>query len=120
MQEGPGHHHVHLAPATRMSRRTIGALAAKLAWGASLAVTAGARLARVAAAEDEEIVLTAAASEVGARPGSAYAQGYAALAAADEDAGAITEAATSAPPDGDTSVDDGEVVPGPHGACPRC
>jgi hypothetical protein len=89
---------VHLVPAKVVSRRTIVALTAKLVGGVALSVVAGARLAHVAGAQDNEIILTAAASEVGARPGSAYARGYAAYAAGDQDAGATTQAATSPPP----------------------
>ena len=117
MQDGPGQHHAHVTRTRGISRRTMVRLTAKLAGGAALTVIAGDRLARIAAAQDEEIILTAAASEVGARPGSAYAQGAAALATADQDAGATTVAATSAPPDGGTSEG---VVPGSSGRCPRC
>lgn len=99
MQEGPSHSHTHLAPATSVSRRTIMALAAKLAGSVALSAIAVTRMAQVAAAEGEEIILTASASEVGARPGSSYARGNAALAAADQDAGAFTEV----PSDGSTT-----------------
>ena len=98
MQHDPSDRQVHLVPAKVVSRRTIVALTAKLVGGAALSVVAGARLAHVAGAQDNEIILTAAASEVGARPGSAYARGYAAYAAGDQDAGATTQAATSPPP----------------------
>ena len=98
MQDDPSDRQVHVVPAKVVSRRTIVALTAKLVGGAALSVVAGARLAQVATAQDDEIILTAAASEVGARPGSAYARGYAAYAAGDQDAGATTQAATSPPP----------------------
>ena len=97
MQDDPSDRLVHLVPAKTMSRRTIVALTAKVVGGAALSVVAGTRLAQVAAAQDDEIILTAAASEVGARPGSAYARGYAAYAAGDQDAGATTQAGTSPP-----------------------
>jgi hypothetical protein len=104
MQDDPSDRLAHLVPAKKVSRRTILALTAKFAGGAVLSVIAGARFVDVAAAQDDEIVLTAAASEVGARPGSAYATGYAALAAADQDAGATTAGATNPPPSGGTSI----------------
>jgi hypothetical protein len=104
MQHDPRDRQVHLVPAKVVSRRTIMTLTAKLVGGAALSVVAGARLAQVAGAQDNEIILTAAASEVGARPGSAYARGYAAYAAGDQDAGATTQAATSPPPGAATSV----------------
>jgi hypothetical protein len=63
-----------------------------------LSVIAGARFAQFAAAQDDEIVLTAEASAVGASPGAAFAEGYAAVATADQEAGATTLAATSPPP----------------------
>ena len=116
MQGAQGNHGVQVGPAATISRRTTVSLAARFVAGAALAVVAGTSWTRVAAAQ-EEIVLTAAASEVGARPGAAYAQGYAALAAADQDTGAIAVAETSAPPDGGESVG---VVPGTIGRCPRC
>ena len=87
MQDDLSDRLVHLVPAKVVSRRAIVALTAKLVGGAALSVVAGARLAQVAGAQDDEIILTAAASEVGARPGSAYARGYAAYAAGDQDAG---------------------------------
>jgi len=103
MQDGLSDHFDCLAPAAIVSHRTKVSLAWKFVGGAALSVIGGARLAQLAAAQDDEIVLTAAASEVGARPGSAYAQGFAALAAADHDAGAITATATSPAPGGGTS-----------------
>ncbi len=115
MRDDPSDRLVHLVPAKMVSRRTIVALAAKLVGGATLSVVAGARLAHVAAAQDNEIILTAAASEVGARPGSAYARGYAAYAAADQDAGAITQAGTSPPPSVATSASS-DGTPGAGGA----
>ena len=98
MQHDPSDRQVHLGPAKVVSRRTIMTLTAKLVGGAALSVVAGAQLAHVVGAQDNEIILTATASEVGARPGSAYARGYAAYAAGDQDAGATTQAATSPPP----------------------
>ena len=98
MQDDPSDRLVHLVPAKMVSRRTIVALTAKLVGGATLSLVAGTRLAQVAAAQDDEIILTAAASEVGAKSGSAYARGYAAYAAGDQDAGAITQVGTSPPP----------------------
>ena len=91
MQDGPSDRLVHLVPATIVSRRTIVSLTVKFAAGAALAAVSSAAAVQLAAAQDE-IVLTAAASEVGARPGSAYAQGSAAFASADQDTGAITQA----------------------------
>jgi hypothetical protein len=104
MQHDPSDRQVHLVPAKVVSRRTIMTCTAKLVGGAALSVVAGARLAHVAGAQDNEIILTAAAAEVGARPGSAYARGYAAYAAGDQDAGATTQAATSPPPGAATSA----------------
>ena len=95
MQDSPSGQLVHPASAQSVSRRTIVSMAAKFVGGAALSVIAGARLAQVAAAQDDEIILTAAASQVGARPGSAFAQGAAAFAAADQDAGAITQGGIS-------------------------
>jgi hypothetical protein len=108
MQNVPNHHHEHLAPATRVSRRTTLALAAKLACGVAAAAIASTRMTRVAAAEGQDIVLTATASEVGAAPGSAYAQGSAALAVADQGAGAATVPA---------SYTSSDIVPGSSGRC---
>ena len=98
MQDDPSDRQMHFVPVKVVSRRTVVALTAKLVGGAALSVVAGARLAQGAGAQDDEIILTASASEVGARPGSAYARGYAAYAAGDQDAGATTQAATSPPP----------------------
>jgi hypothetical protein len=113
MQDGPSNQFVPLTFARRVSRRTTVSLAAKIAGGAALTVITGARLAQVATAQDGEIILTAAASEVGARPGSAYAQGNAALAAADQDTGAITVAAgrTSTASPGGGAPEVTEIVP---------
>jgi hypothetical protein len=95
MQVDPNDQIVQFVPVQRVSRRTVVACAAKLVGGVSLSLIAGGRLAQVAAAQDDEIILTATAAEVGARPGSAYANGYAARAAADQDAGATTQGATT-------------------------
>jgi hypothetical protein len=108
MHNGQRDHFVRIAPAASVSRRTVVSWAARLAAGAALSVIAGARLVRDAEAQDNEIILTATASEVGARPGSAYAQGAAALATADQDATVTTAAATIqavASADGGTSED---------------
>ena len=104
MQDDLSDRLVHLVPAKMVSRRAIVALTAKLVGGATLSVVAGSRLAQVATAQDDEIILTAAASEVGAKSGSAYARGYAAYAAADQDAGATIQAAISPPPSVATSA----------------
>jgi hypothetical protein len=93
MPDGRSNQFVDSAPATRVSRRAIVTLTVKFAVGAALAAGSGVSAVQLAAAQDE-IILTAAASEVGARPGSAYAQGSAAFAAADQDTGAITQAGT--------------------------
>jgi hypothetical protein len=114
MQDDLSDRLVHLVPAKMVSRRTIVTLTAKLVGGASLSLVAGTRLAQVAAAQDDEIILTAAASEVGAKSGSAYARGYAAYAAADQDAGATIQAATSPPPSVATSASSGG-TPGTEG-----
>lgn len=77
---------------------------AKLAGGAALAASVpGTHVVQRAAAQSDEIILTASASEVGARPGSAYANGFAARAAADHEFGSSTQGAGSvlaAPADG--------------------
>jgi hypothetical protein len=93
MPDGRSNQFVDSALATRVSRRAIVSLTVKSAVGAALAAGSGASAVQLAAAQDE-IILTAAASEVGARPGSAYAQGSAAFASADQDAGAITQGGT--------------------------
>jgi hypothetical protein len=107
-----------LVPGRGFSRRAILSLTAKFAVGAALAGIAGARLAQGAAAQDNQIVLTAAASQIGARPGSAYALGDDAVAVADANAGATTQGAThlSAPPPAFTSAGP-EIVPGCQGRC---
>jgi hypothetical protein len=120
MHVGARNHLLHSAPATKISRRAIISLTAKLAAGAALVLATDARAAPPAAAQNE-IVLTAAASEVGAKPGSAYAQGFAALAAADQDAGATVQAGVSPagvlPGMGDTAPAEGVVLepPASHG-----
>jgi hypothetical protein len=63
--------------------------AAKLAGGAALAGAFGVRLTQLAAAQDE-IIQTAAGSEIGARPGAGYAHGAAAIAAGSA-TGVVTE-----------------------------
>lgn len=95
MQENPSHQVGHAVPTKRTSRRAIVSWTMKLAGGAALATTVpGFQWVQLAAAQDDEIILTAAASEVGAKPGSAYATGAAANAAADHEFGALTEAAS--------------------------
>jgi hypothetical protein len=91
MQHDPSDQLVHVAPAKTVSRRTMISLTARLAAGVALGAVASAHTVQRAAAQDE-IILTAAASEVGAKPGSAYAQGAAAYAAGDQDTGATTQA----------------------------
>ena len=91
MHEGQSDYGVHLGPTANVSRRTALSLAAKFIGGAALSLIAGARLAHVAAAQDDEIILTAAASEIGARPGSAYARSAAASIKADQTAGVEIE-----------------------------
>jgi hypothetical protein len=101
MPDDPSDQSVHLASAKRVSRRTVISLTTKLAAAAALAPVSGARTVPLAAAQDE-IILTAAASEVGAKPGSAYARGAGAYVAGDQDAGATSQAGltpTGAPPD---------------------
>jgi hypothetical protein len=96
MRDSPGYHAMQSASVTTLSRRSILAWTAKLACGAALTTTvAGARWAQPAAAQGDEIVLTGAASEVGAMPGSSYAQGAAAFAGADSQAGSITAGAAN-------------------------
>jgi hypothetical protein len=77
----------------RGSRRHMLTAAAKLACGAALAGAFGARLTQLAAAQDE-IIQTAAASEVGARPGAGYAHGAAAIAAGSA-TGVVTQGAVA-------------------------
>jgi hypothetical protein len=50
-----------------------------------------------AAAQDDDIILTASASEVGSRPGGAYANSAAARAVADHEAGSSTQGAAASP-----------------------
>jgi hypothetical protein len=96
MRDGPGYQSLPSAPETAVSRRSLLSWTAKLAGGAALATTiAGARWAQPALAADEEIVLTGAASEVGAKPSSSYAQGAAAFAGADSEMGGITAGAAN-------------------------
>lgn len=93
MRDDPRIHVAASVPSSSVSRRVMLSSAAKLAGGAALAGAIGVRWAGLAAAQ-EEIVLTAAFSEVGARPGAAYAQGYVALAAADSGSGATAGGAS--------------------------
>jgi hypothetical protein len=99
MQDGPGNQARHSVPPTRASRRAIVSWTMKLAGGAALAVSVpGTSWVQRAEAQDDEIILTAAASEVGARPGGAYANGAAARAVADSEAGSSTQGAGSISP----------------------
>src|ERR671918_1177544 len=99
MQDSPSQQVGQSTPPTRTSRRAIVSWTLKLAGGAALAAAVpGSEWVRVAAAQDDEIILTAAASEVGARPGGAYANGAAARAVADAEAGASTLGAGSVAP----------------------
>jgi hypothetical protein len=91
MQHDPSDQWVNLAPVKSVSRRTMISLTTKFAVGVALAAVSSARTVPLAAAQDE-IILTGAASEVGAKPGSAYARGAAAYAAGDQDTGATTQA----------------------------
>src|SRR5829696_1685608 len=99
MQDGPSNQTRHSVPPTRASRRAIVSWTMKLAGGAALAASVpGTSWVQRAAAQDDEIILTAAASEVGARPRGAYANGAAARAAADSEAGSSTQGAGSVLP----------------------
>src|SRR5215216_3183219 len=92
MQDSPSHQVGQSAAPTRTSRRAIVSWTLKLAGGAAFAAAVpGSEWVRSAAAQDDEIILTASASEVGARPGDAYANGAAARAVADSGS-ASTEA----------------------------
>jgi hypothetical protein len=94
MQGSPSNQVGHSARPARTSRRAIFTWTAKLAGGAALAASVpGAPWVQLAAAQDDEIILTAAASEVGARPGGAYANGAAARAVADYEGGVSTQGA---------------------------
>src|SRR5215207_7333205 len=94
MQDSPSNQAGHSASPARASRRAIVSWTAKLAGGAALAASIpGAQWIQIAAAQDDEIILTAAASEVGARPGGAYANGAAARAVADYEGGVSTQGA---------------------------
>src|SRR5919107_852053 len=96
MQDSPSQQVGQSAPPTRTSRRAIVSWTIKLTGGAALAASVpGTSWVQLAAAQDDEIILTAAASEVGARPGGAYTNGVAARAAADSEAGASTQGAAS-------------------------
>ena len=96
MQDSPSNQAGHSASPTRTSRRAIVSWTMKLAGGAALAASVpGTHWVQLAAAQDDEIILTAAASEVGARPGGAYANGAAARAVADSEAGSSTQGAGS-------------------------
>src|SRR5215212_12160930 len=94
MQDSPSHQVGQSAPPTRTSRRAIVSWTLKLAGGAAFAAAVpGSEWVRSAAAQDDEIILTASASEVGARPGDAYANGAAASAVASSASGSSTQGA---------------------------
>ncbi len=127
MQDVQNDHRMYSRPVVKRSRRASMLLAVKLLGGAALALSAALPLAHGAAAEQADIVLTASASEVGASPGSAYALGYVAVAAAGQDVGAVALGASSvavAMPDGvtgtvaDTPMTEEEI--GSIGRCHRC
>jgi hypothetical protein len=80
MRDDPRVHIESSGASSNVSRRNLLTSAAKLAGGAALAGALGVQAVQLAAAQ-EEIILTAAASEVGARPGAGYAHGAAAIAA---------------------------------------
>jgi hypothetical protein len=99
MQDNPSHRVGQSALPTRTSRRAIVSWTIKLAGGAAFAAAVpGSEWMQVAAAQEDEIILTASASEVGARPGGAYANGAAARAVADHEAGSSTQGAGSVSP----------------------
>jgi hypothetical protein len=128
MQDHPSDRLTHLVSAMRVSRRTLISFTTKFAAAAALAAVSSARTVPLAAAQDE-IILTAAASEVGAKPGSAYARGSAAYVAGDQDAGSTSQAGltpTGAPPESagtpeassggaDTSATEGAALRGSSG-----
>jgi hypothetical protein len=128
MQDHPSDRLMHLVSAMRVSRRTLISFTTKFAAAAALAAVSSARTVPLAAAQDE-IILTAAASEVGAKPGSAYARGSAAYVAGDQDAGSTSQAGltpTGAPPESagtpeapsggaDTSATEGAALRGSSG-----
>src|SRR5215203_3410579 len=92
MQDSPSHQVGQSVPPTKTSRRAIVSWTLKLAGGAALAASVPGTLGvQLAAAQDDEIILTASASEVGARPGGAYANAADARAVADSGS-ASTEA----------------------------
>ncbi len=94
MQDSPSNQAGHSAPPAKTSRRAIVSWTAKLAGGAALVTSVpGANWVQLAAAQDDEIILTASAAEVGARPGGAYANGAAARAVADSEGGVSTQGA---------------------------
>ena len=94
MQDSPSHQVGQSGSPTRTSRRAIVSWTLKLAGGAALAASVpGTHWVQLAAAQDDEIILTAAASEIGARPGDAYANGAAARAVASSGGGASTQGA---------------------------
>lgn len=92
MRDGPSNQGKPIEPSSSVSRRALLAWTATLAGGAALAASG---LAQPALAADDEIVLTGAASEVGAKPSSAYSQGAAAFAGADSEIGGITAGAAN-------------------------
>jgi hypothetical protein len=97
MPDVPSDRLMQASPSTRLTRRAIVSWTAKLAGGAALvAAVPGVRGAESAMAQDDEIILTAAASEVGARPGAGYAHGYAAIAEANSELGAVSGSAPGA------------------------
>jgi hypothetical protein len=101
MRDGPSDRLVHSASVSKVSRRSLVSWTAKLAGGAALTAIGGTQLAQVAAAQ-EEIILEATYSSVGAAPGTAVAHGYISMALADHAGGAVTSsaAAVAAAPSG--------------------
>jgi hypothetical protein len=101
MPDIPSDRLMQASPSTRLTRRAIVSWTAKLAGGAALvAAVPGIRGAESAMAQDDEIILTAAASEVGARPGAGYAHGYAAIAEANSELGATSGSVGGSAPSG--------------------
>ena len=98
MRDGPSNLVKPIVSTTSVSRRLLFTWTARLAGGAAFAATVSGepRWAQSALAADDEIVLTGAASEVGAKPGSGYAQAAAAFSAGDSEAGGIAVGAANA------------------------